>query len=31
MLIAIRTACLIDLIPIISWAVGITFLIGALR
>ena len=31
MLIAIRTACIIDIIPFIGWAVGITFLIGALR
>jgi hypothetical protein len=31
MLIAIRTACILDLIPLIGWAVGLTFLIGALR
>ncbi len=31
MLIGIRTARFIDLIPIIGWAVGITFLIGARR
>lgn len=30
MLIAIRTVRFIDLIPFIGWAVGITFLVGAL-